>query len=101
VDFSAASMQKKCDFSKDGSFVLVVLAELKEFESGLAVLHGSRIQLLSEIVDSVSGEKCLHLMGKPKIFLFLDQCAKSDAPAVFHNKVMYLKKASWPLFRLQ
>jgi len=75
----AASKQFHCDFSKDGSFILCILAELKEMESGLVFVNRGKNVPLSAMVDAFSGENCVQLAGKPKIFIFLDQAMKTDS----------------------
>jgi len=67
------------NYSKDGSFVLCVLAELREVESGLFALCSGKYIPLAKIVDAYSGERYPNLVGKPKFFIFLDQGNKSDS----------------------
>jgi hypothetical protein len=64
-------------FEYDGSLVLCVLAQLKETESGLALI-GEKCILLSQIMDAVSGQNCKNLIGKPKLLFFIDEGTKQD-----------------------
>jgi hypothetical protein len=49
-----------------------------ETDMGLALLNGGDCVLLSAVVDEFSGPKCKHLIGKPKLFFFLDEGNKQD-----------------------
>jgi hypothetical protein len=62
----------------DGSLILCILAELEETSAGLCYRDGNKLISLSAIVDRFCGQRCLPLIGKPKIFFFLDEGSRTD-----------------------
>jgi len=75
-------------FKYDGSLILCVLAQLKETESGLALMGEKRI-LLSQIMNEVSGQNCKNLIGKPKLLFFIDEATKQDNSATNTEAKVY------------
>lgn len=57
--------------------MVCVLATLVETIAGLAFVSGADCVLLSGIVDAFSCRK--ELVGKPKLFFFLDDGTKKDS----------------------
>lgn len=75
-------------FKYDGSLVICVLGQLREEKAGLSFLYGQQQCIpLVEIVDRFSGSNCKHLVGKPKLFFFLDDGTKLDNVAIPQNQV--------------
>jgi hypothetical protein len=64
--------EMKQSFSNDGSFVLCILAKLKETDQGLACEVKMETLRLSKIVNALTGNHCQQLVGKPKLFFFVD-----------------------------
>jgi hypothetical protein len=71
--FTSGNKALKKRLEKDGSFVLCILTILQETTLGLSCQTKGKVLYLSEIVDSFSGLNCPQLVGKPKLFFFLDQ----------------------------
>jgi hypothetical protein len=69
----------KRKFENDGSFVLCVLSTLKDTNSGLISSYEENSIPLCDIVDQFTGRNCKYLVGKPKLFFFLDKGTKQDS----------------------
>jgi hypothetical protein len=82
----------KTNFKYDGSLILCVLAQLKETDSGLALM-GEKCILLSQIVDEFSGQNCTNLLlGKPKLLFFIDEGTKQDKSGPITEAKVYTRK---------
>jgi hypothetical protein len=75
-------------FFYDGSVVLCILAELEETSAGLCYRDGNQLIPLSAIVDKFCGQKCTPLIGKPKLFFFLDEGSRADGKQQEHELVV-------------
>jgi hypothetical protein len=70
------------------SLVFCVLARLVETSDGLFIENQKFLISVSRIVESFSIAKCPELVGKPKIFFFLDIGNQSDRnPAYIQHEV--------------
>jgi len=87
--FVAENKRMKRTFSWDGSFVLCVLGTLKESWQGLIIEIGGKSMRLSKLVNQYIGSKCPQLIGKPKLFFFVDRGMKTDGNNA--NKVYIIK----------
>lgn len=72
-------------FFYDGSLILCILAELEETSTGLCYKNENQFIPLSAVVDRFCGQKCLALIGKPKIFFFLDEGSRTDGKTQEHE----------------
>jgi hypothetical protein len=77
-NFIIACKGFKRKFDNDGSLVLCILSKLLETDAGLASSYENQCVSLSQIVDEFSGLKCSYLIGKPKMFFFLDDGTTQD-----------------------
>jgi hypothetical protein len=74
--FPAGDVRLKQRLTRDGSIVVCVLAELENSPRG--IVYGCNNALLMPIVERFCGSNCPEMLGKPKIFLFLDQRVDQD-----------------------
>jgi hypothetical protein len=84
-DHLTAGIFLRQGFFYDGSLILCILAELEETSAGLCYRDGNQLISLSTIVDRFCGQKCLPLIGKPKIFFFLDEGTRTDGKTQEHE----------------
>jgi hypothetical protein len=70
-----------------------------ETDDGLACVTRERSYTLSRIIDEFAGVHCPQLVGKPKIFLFLDHGVKKDGEN--ETKTMVIQFSSFRCLRIK